>query len=68
MAKRKPGLAVEVADWIGGKSTPELFQIIDLLRLEIRSRCDQSRCEYLARIKALKALRAANKCRTKEGM
>jgi len=68
MAKRKPGLAVEVAGWSADKSTPELFQIIDLLRLEIRTRCDATRCEYLARIKAEKALKAAKKFRTKEGM
>lgn len=68
MAKRKPGLAVEVAGWIDGKSTAELYQIIDLLRLTIRSRFDSTRCEYLARIRAEKALKAAKKCRTKEGM
>lgn len=63
MAKRKPGLAVEVAEWIAGKSTPELYQIMDLLRVEIRTRFDATRCEYLARLKAVKALKAARKVR-----
>jgi hypothetical protein len=67
MAKRKPGLEAEVAAWVKGKTTPELYQIMDLLRVEIRTRFDATRCEYLARIKAEKALKAAKKCRTKEG-
>lgn len=66
MPRPKRIVSVALVGLMQGQPTSALYAMAEQIRAEIRARFDKTRCEYMARIKAEKALRAARKTKANQ--